>query len=633
MDNELDFSTFPNPYDFSHPVADSDAFSGREAQVAEIRYYLNQASIAARPTNIALLGPRAAGKTSLLNFIEWESKQRQFCVARVALNEDDVKSELEFFWKTFDAVLSAACSYERTDSSGEAYACFEGRTGKTYQAYVDMTTVYEVPTESEWTPFTFPTLYAKVKSRGRSDASVPEPRFTEDLTLISHEVGHPIVILYDECNVLVNSRVLLQRLRNIFMNLSGYMVVLTGTPELFPVMDEVFSPIARDFKRIEVDAFDSEQEAEDCVERPLRGVGIDEPRKLFDRETYQDLVSDQGVSGQRPYEIQLLCHFLFRAMQQGRLKAMRLNVEVLDEVLKELGRGRDITARPTILKIRGLDEERLRALAWLCRSNGYATFEQLWFVEYVFFGNERFRQEALRQQLEVFQQDRVINVRDGIIHFEGDDFDRIYSKYYAKRRKVRLQITELSVPALFAVSFALKRMRHAEGGAPMSISVGASDYSRIDTMRTVEQVVSELQSGVTRLDLLEQNLDLLEIIYKEMFDADRAGGETLRVKTFSVEAESLRRTEVLFLPSNADAGGIWTALEDMGSRAEDLGATVGIESAELAIVPRRALLAAISQIPDKHFRESITDYHGESSWYHYLRQKDVNAAIEHERHA
>ena len=56
-----------NPYDFANPVSDPGLLVGREKEMEEIKYYLDNAKVAPRPINIALLGTRASGKTSILN--------------------------------------------------------------------------------------------------------------------------------------------------------------------------------------------------------------------------------------------------------------------------------------------------------------------------------------------------------------------------------------------------------------------------------------------------------------------------------------------------------------------------------------------------------------------------------------
>ncbi len=117
-EGRVDLATAHNPYRFNRP-ANRDSFSGRANQIRDIRYYLDQAVRAPDPINLALLGPRAAGKTSLLNFIEWEASKRGLCVARVDLNLNSVQSPLIFFAEVFDAILDAACSFVRLDDSGE----------------------------------------------------------------------------------------------------------------------------------------------------------------------------------------------------------------------------------------------------------------------------------------------------------------------------------------------------------------------------------------------------------------------------------------------------------------------------------------------------------------------------------
>jgi len=79
----------------------------------------------------------------------------------------------------------------------------------------------------------------------------------------------------------------------------------------------------------------------------------------------------------------LLCHHLFRGVQQGRVNKMIITSDILDEVLDTLQSSKDKTVRPTITKIRSLETDQLFALGVLCFCNGKATFEQEWFIEYV----------------------------------------------------------------------------------------------------------------------------------------------------------------------------------------------------------------------------------------------------------
>ena len=95
----IDLSTVPNPYDFANPVSDADLFVGRDKEMDEMKYYLDHAKAASRPINIALLGERAAGKTSVLNMTQIEAEKRGFLAVRVDLDEGDAATNMGFFLK------------------------------------------------------------------------------------------------------------------------------------------------------------------------------------------------------------------------------------------------------------------------------------------------------------------------------------------------------------------------------------------------------------------------------------------------------------------------------------------------------------------------------------------------------
>src|ERR1035438_8294382 len=100
------------------------------------------------------------------------------------------------------------------------------------------------------------------------------------------------------------------------MAVPGYMLVVTGTPDLFPAMDEVFSPIVRQFKKITVRGFADLNDTRECIEAPLETMDL-VPRALIDSDTVADL---HKLTSGRPYELRLLCHSMFKRMQQGRAK-------------------------------------------------------------------------------------------------------------------------------------------------------------------------------------------------------------------------------------------------------------------------------------------------------------------------
>jgi hypothetical protein len=418
-----------NPYDFANPVSDKNIFIGRKKQLEDIIYYLNQAASAPRAINLALLGNRASGKTSLLNMIALEAKELGFCVVRIDLNEGDVANQLAFFYKLFDSILSEVVEFSCKDGS----CCFGGNNGKTYDAYLDMTCAYEITEEKIWTPFSFPVQYAKAMNKGHINTNISDSSIKRDLCIISKEANAPIALLYDECNVLSHNRIILEKIRNIFMNLPGFMQVFTGTPSLFPLMDEIFSPIVRQFKRIDVDPFVSSNEIRECVEKPLESIGLN-PRDVIDLSSWRDLRDIQSLTGGRPYEVQLLCHFMYKNYERGISDKMTLNIDVFDDVVQELSRGQDLYSRGVIKSIQEIEDKPLKALKLLASCCGKSSFEDIWAIEYLLVGGKSFSKNELHNCLDIFIDKKILEIVDDVICFKGDDFDRIYSKYYFKKK-------------------------------------------------------------------------------------------------------------------------------------------------------------------------------------------------------
>ena len=337
----LDLSMIHNPYDFSNPVSDEELFTGREKELEEIKYYMEHAKKAPRPINIALLGPRASGKTSLLNICELEAKRRNLCTIRINLDESHAKNVPVFFYTIFNSILTEVCEL----------GGYNGKNGKTYETYIDLISTYEIPPDKICCPFIFPLTYIKAKSKNNLDTiDFDDNMYQEDLKSLSSEIKCPIILLFDECNVLSKSRIILEKLRNIFMSTPGYMLIFTGTPDLFPVMDEVFSPIIRQFKKIKVDNFTSKDETKECIEKPLKKIKID-PESIFD---YRYLDGIHELSGGHPYIIQLICHKLFQEVETRRANKMKLDQRIIDDITKERKTTQDINYSQTFNKIENL---------------------------------------------------------------------------------------------------------------------------------------------------------------------------------------------------------------------------------------------------------------------------------------
>lgn len=614
-----------NPYDFANPVTDKNLFSGRKKQQEEIRYYLQQAAEAPRPINLALLGNRAAGKTSLLNMIALEAKERGFCVVRIDLNEGDVENQLVFFYKLFDGIFSEACDFDKKSGDGKSDHCFGGKAGKTYDAFLDMTSAYEIPEDKIWSPFIFPVQYAKAMNKSAFEVKVSDANIKKDLELISKEVSVPIAILFDECNVLSSKRILLEMIRNVFMNLPGYMLIFTGTADLFPVMDDVFSPIVRQFKRIDIESFVSWNEIRECIVKPLKSIGVEDISEVIDVETFFELSEIRSITGGKPYEIQLLCHFMYKRCQNGLSDTMKLSLDVFDDVIKELARGKDLHSRSVITKIQEIDDKALKALRLLASCCGKATFDDLWVIEYLLFGEARWVKNELAKYLQYLVDNQILTIESNVIKFAGDDFDKIYSKYYAKQHKhINLSINDYSQDGLFRILLDTSFSKH--GLKPLDVYNANIEY--ISSKKKRNYKISELSmdleneskgltvkhifdcydngdcSSFTKFPMMASN------IYWILNDFNEKGNELISIINVIISSNIISADITYYFGGDGTLGDIFISdINNMKLRAISQGIQFEYNIIETAVTSTDSVIKAINKSAEYGFKEMVADAH------------------------
>lgn len=185
-----DIRELPNPYDFANPVSDDRFFFGRTAEISDLVYYLNHAMATRKPIHLALVGARASGKTSFLHVAQNDARRRNFCTVRINLNEGDVKTDLAFFRKLIHSILMAAFDM----------GAYGGKRGAAYFAYLELTSTFAVK-DLENIPFISPIQMAFALKSGNKEFSIPDDIISDDLKTIYENIGMPICILIDECNV------------------------------------------------------------------------------------------------------------------------------------------------------------------------------------------------------------------------------------------------------------------------------------------------------------------------------------------------------------------------------------------------------------------------------------------------
>ena len=152
---------------------------------------------------------------------------------------------------------------------------------------------------------------------------------------------------------------LLQMFRNIFQRIDSVALILAGTEAIFPRISDVFSPIPRQFHRIDVEAFGSWADTWLLVCAPLDDMtmhpSIETARELHD------------LCGGDPAELQLYCHHMYTEIESGSTDRMSLQPRVFRRVMREY----QATVRPSnddlFSAIEGLPDSLLFESRWLRR--------------------------------------------------------------------------------------------------------------------------------------------------------------------------------------------------------------------------------------------------------------------------
>jgi len=344
----------PNPYELS-PIKKMEDLAGRAREQKTIRYYLNLTASGQSP-HLALIGPRGVGKTSLLNGAECIAKDLKLLPVRLGMNELKAKS-LGRFWHDLYQTLAL-----RMAKAG----CWGGRNGAIYSELLRMMHARQPGSLEKAVmqiPYVFSCHQGSIDSFECPDALVVHD-FETCLDELQSNGFTGIALLIDEADCLGKNVPLLQMFRNIFQVVERCSLLLAGTEAVFPALSDVFSPIPRQFHRVNVSPFVNWSDTMDLVLRPI-------PKDLLDSVAVEPEVLRElhKLCGGAPDEIQLYCHHMYRSVEDGLSPRMTLSPQVFREVLRAYRSNTPANVDAVLNGIERLPDKLLFESRWLSRRN------------------------------------------------------------------------------------------------------------------------------------------------------------------------------------------------------------------------------------------------------------------------
>lgn len=324
-----------NPYNHHSAIRSREKFCDREHELDEIEYYLDQAT-EQRPSfyNIGITGPEGVGKSSLCNIIEARCADKNILPVRIDLNNEIVDNGEELF-----KYILEIGSEKQEETKG---ALIE----KTLSQYIDKLELN----------FKFLKIYL---DDGENNSQISSRMIRNDLKELYEYIRRPaICVILDDAHILSQNELVLQRLRNIFSNIEGYILLLSGPEDMFEQISDTFDPLARHFTSVNISNFNQPAETRECLVKPLP----DEERDRISAETANEV---HKITGGSPYEINLVGHYMYRICQREGTSNLELTNDVLETVIKQISNWKRVGDEEILTYINNMTKTQMLALSYL----------------------------------------------------------------------------------------------------------------------------------------------------------------------------------------------------------------------------------------------------------------------------
>jgi tetratricopeptide (TPR) repeat protein len=300
---------------------------------------------------------------------------------------------------------------------------------------------------------------------------------------------------------------------------------------------------------------------------------------------------------------------------------MTLHISVLEDVRRELETSQDITVRPVLTTLRHMKKKQLSALNLLCACNGRATFEDIWKVEYIINRERVWTKEALKSELEDFTKKEVITVDEGLLKFNGDDFDKVYAKYFAREIGVTLRFPDFPLEVYLDVRMRA-HIQKIEGIETIG-KVFLNSYTDLSTV--FEEITNTIKDEG---DVPDSQVRIFEDLFPVMLhfrDMESIPFIFLRVTS------SLLNAQMCYYPahpiSTKQIGECLKKIEELKTNIREVGGDLVFETKNLAVVPPEILCKKIMSSSNDRLKHRVTVRLEIEMFNEYTVRKSIKGAL------
>jgi DNA polymerase III delta prime subunit len=366
-----------NHFEYQGPLTRRELFFDRKREIQDAIVVCSQI-VNGTVGGVLVLGGRGSGKSSFLDALRRKLTERKIPNAKISLDEGMLKSgnEMLFIQNLLSELITASeeSGLIEENLASKVLGVLSGTLTKIEEVGVDIAGFSLVARAAKDPPGSqFP--YTVLRNGLRNFLKMIEKKGSE-------KTVHGAIILLDEGDLLTLNRNLLQILRNVLQETPRIGLVVSASSMILSQVSNVFSPIQRFFRKIELGPYPAESIVYDAIKCPIelttqelmnQGIKIEVIHQSFDRLVAQ-------ISGRNPIEINMLCYFALDLSTRriaiepnGKVTLyMRGDRELFDVTIKQLVGSREYQAF-----ISELDKNEISCLVLLSKSLESSSNEEI----------------------------------------------------------------------------------------------------------------------------------------------------------------------------------------------------------------------------------------------------------------